>query len=225
MTVSTAVPSHHEVPMTREGYEHLRDELATLTTTARAEITDRLRAAREDGGELSDNLELIDALEDQDLLERRITAWRQRSPRHGSCMNRHATARSGSARASNSETSIAGESRSTRSWAPSRPIPLTEGPQRTRLWDESCSAGEPETSSRWRRRVAGCASGSSRYIRMATRTVSRPSPGRIGVATGAGLRTSRRGELTCVLAELLERSRSRTSAPTSSTHSAKCRSC
>src|SRR5438094_260664 len=72
MTVSTAVPSHHEVPMTREGYERLHDELATLTTTARAEITDRLRAAREDGGELADNLELIDALEDQDLLERRI---------------------------------------------------------------------------------------------------------------------------------------------------------
>ncbi len=74
MTVSTAVPSHHEVLMTREGYERLRDELATLTTTARAEITDRLRAAREDGGELADNLELIDALEDQDLLERQITA-------------------------------------------------------------------------------------------------------------------------------------------------------
>jgi transcription elongation factor GreA len=73
MTVSTAVPSHHEVPMTREGYERLRDELATLTTTARAEITDRLRAAREDG-ELADNLELIDALEDQDLLEHRIAA-------------------------------------------------------------------------------------------------------------------------------------------------------
>jgi transcription elongation factor GreA len=60
--------------MTREGFERLRDELATLTTAARAEITDRLRAAREDGGELADNLELIDALEDQDLLERRIAA-------------------------------------------------------------------------------------------------------------------------------------------------------
>ena len=74
MTVTTAVPDYHEVPMTREGYEHLRAELATLTTAARAEITERLRAAREDGAELADNLELIDALEDQDLLERRITA-------------------------------------------------------------------------------------------------------------------------------------------------------
>jgi transcription elongation factor GreA len=68
-----AVPSHHEVPMTREGFERLRDELAALTTISRAEITDRLRDAREDGGDFADNLELIDALEDQEMLERRIT--------------------------------------------------------------------------------------------------------------------------------------------------------
>ena len=74
MTVTTAVLGYHEVPMTRAGYERLRAELATLTTAGRAEITDRLRAAREDGGELADNLELIDALEDQGFLERRITA-------------------------------------------------------------------------------------------------------------------------------------------------------
>jgi transcription elongation factor GreA len=63
--------------LTRRGYERLRDELAVLTTTARAEMRDRLRDARAQGGELSDNLELLDALEDQDFLERRITALQE----------------------------------------------------------------------------------------------------------------------------------------------------
>ena len=62
-----------EIGLTRAGYERLRDELATLTTTSRAEVADRLRAARDHGGEFADNLELIDALEDQEMLERRIT--------------------------------------------------------------------------------------------------------------------------------------------------------
>ena len=74
MTVTTAVPGYHEVPMTREGYERPHAELAGLTTAGRAEIADRLRAAREHGGEFADNLELIDALEDQEILEGRITA-------------------------------------------------------------------------------------------------------------------------------------------------------
>ena len=64
---------NQEIGLTRAGYERLRDELATLTTTSRAEVADRLRAARDHGGEFADNLELIDALEDQEMLERRIT--------------------------------------------------------------------------------------------------------------------------------------------------------
>ena len=73
MTTVTEVPSERQNAITREGYVGLRDELATLTTTGRAQINDRLRDAREQGGDFVDNLELIDALEDQELLERRIT--------------------------------------------------------------------------------------------------------------------------------------------------------
>jgi transcription elongation factor GreA len=73
MTITTAVLSKHdEVPLTREGYERLHDELASLTTITRMEMSKRLRDAREQGGELTDNPELIDALEDQEMLERRI---------------------------------------------------------------------------------------------------------------------------------------------------------
>jgi transcription elongation factor GreA len=72
MSTMTAALRDYEVSLTRVGYERLRDELATLTTTGRAEIRDRLRDAREQGGELADNLELIDALEDQEMLGRRI---------------------------------------------------------------------------------------------------------------------------------------------------------
>jgi transcription elongation factor GreA len=73
MTTTAADLSEHETALTREGYERLRDELAALTKISRAKMSDRLRDAREQGGELTDNLELIDALEDQEMLERRIT--------------------------------------------------------------------------------------------------------------------------------------------------------
>lgn len=73
MTTITAGLNDHEVALTRGGYERLREELANLTTINRAELSDRLRDAREQGGDLADNLELIDALEDQEFLERRIT--------------------------------------------------------------------------------------------------------------------------------------------------------
>ena len=65
-------PGNQEIGLTRAGYERLRDELATLTTISRVEIADRLRVARDHGGEFADNLELIDALEDKEILERRI---------------------------------------------------------------------------------------------------------------------------------------------------------
>jgi transcription elongation factor GreA len=72
--MTTTAPSigDHETAVTREGYERLREELTALTTTSRAEIGERLRDARAQGGELADNLELLDALEDQEFLERRI---------------------------------------------------------------------------------------------------------------------------------------------------------
>jgi transcription elongation factor GreA len=72
MSTMTAARKDYEVALTRGGYQRLRDDLAALTMTGRAEIRDRLRDAREQGGELVDNLELIDALEDQEMLERRI---------------------------------------------------------------------------------------------------------------------------------------------------------
>ena len=65
-------PGDRQAAVTREGYERLRDELTALTTISRARISDRLREARAHGGEFADNLDLIDALEDQELLERRI---------------------------------------------------------------------------------------------------------------------------------------------------------
>jgi transcription elongation factor GreA len=73
MTTIAHVHGERHAAITRNGYERLCDELTALTTTSRAEISDRLRDAREQGGDLADNLELIDALEDQELLERRIT--------------------------------------------------------------------------------------------------------------------------------------------------------
>jgi transcription elongation factor GreA len=74
MTTTGASPSDdHEVILTRDGYERLRHEHGTLSTISRAEISDRLREARQGGEDLADNSELIDALEDQALLERRIT--------------------------------------------------------------------------------------------------------------------------------------------------------
>jgi transcription elongation factor GreA len=72
MSTMTTASRDNEVTLTRVGYERLRDNLATLTTTDRSELRDRLRNAREQGGDLADNLELIDALEDQEVLERRI---------------------------------------------------------------------------------------------------------------------------------------------------------
>ncbi len=74
MTAMAAAPiSEAEVALTREGYERLLHELATLTKITRTEIADRLRDAREQGADLADNPELIEALEDQEMLERRIT--------------------------------------------------------------------------------------------------------------------------------------------------------
>jgi transcription elongation factor GreA len=57
--------------VTADGYEQLRFELERLCTDGRAEMSRRLREAREDG-HLSNNPALYDLLEEQVQLERRI---------------------------------------------------------------------------------------------------------------------------------------------------------
>jgi transcription elongation factor GreA len=76
MTTTTSHSNDHEIILTRDGYERLREELLRLVTIERAEITERLREARQNGGDLSDNPDLIGALEDQEVLERRIALLR-----------------------------------------------------------------------------------------------------------------------------------------------------
>ena len=57
--------------VTADGYEQLRSELERLSTDGRADMSERLRAAREDG-HLANNPALYDLLEEQVQLERRI---------------------------------------------------------------------------------------------------------------------------------------------------------
>jgi transcription elongation factor GreA len=59
--------------MTQEGYDRLRRELESLTTVGRRDVAERLRLAREDGGDPAENGELLDALEEMRLLEQRIS--------------------------------------------------------------------------------------------------------------------------------------------------------
>lgn len=57
--------------VTPDGYEQLRSELETLSTTRRREMNERLWEARQDG-HLMNNPALYDLLEEQARLERRI---------------------------------------------------------------------------------------------------------------------------------------------------------
>jgi transcription elongation factor GreA len=59
--------------MTLEGYEQLREGLNLLCTERREEVAEWLRAAREDGGDPSENGALADALDQHDRLEQRIS--------------------------------------------------------------------------------------------------------------------------------------------------------
>ena len=61
-----------DVLMTQEGYDRLRIELFTLTTTTRRDLAERLRQARADGGNPAENGDLMDALEESASIERRI---------------------------------------------------------------------------------------------------------------------------------------------------------
>lgn len=68
-----ALPTEHDraLLVTADGYEQLRSELETLSTTGRREMTERLWGARQDG-HLVNNPALYDLLEEQARLERRI---------------------------------------------------------------------------------------------------------------------------------------------------------
>lgn len=71
--MSIAVASQ-QVLMTSAGYDRLRNELEMLIDSARQEIAERLRVARSNGGDPTDNGDLADALDEQTLLEHRIAA-------------------------------------------------------------------------------------------------------------------------------------------------------
>jgi transcription elongation factor GreA len=71
-------PDDRRFLVTPEGQERLRKELDALTTVRRSEVAERLRQARDGGGDLADNWDLLDALEDQALLERRISSLESR---------------------------------------------------------------------------------------------------------------------------------------------------
>lgn len=64
--------------MTQEGHDRLRQELETLTTVGRRDVVERLRIAREDGGDPAENGELMDALEEHRLLEQRVSDLKMR---------------------------------------------------------------------------------------------------------------------------------------------------
>ena len=60
-----------DVPLTRDGYEKLKQTLEELETVKRSEVADRIREARE-FGDISENSEYDDAKNEQALLESRI---------------------------------------------------------------------------------------------------------------------------------------------------------
>lgn len=62
--------------ITREGYDRLQAELATLTVEKRAEIAERLRASQEHGEFADNNSELDEVKVEQALIESRISELR-----------------------------------------------------------------------------------------------------------------------------------------------------
>ena len=61
-----------ELVLTRSGYRQLRAELDVLERERRREVAARLQEALELAGDLGDNPEYLDALREQEELERRI---------------------------------------------------------------------------------------------------------------------------------------------------------
>jgi transcription elongation factor GreA len=71
MTQSQKIPEEKYIPMTREGYEELKQELVFLRTERRAEVARKLEEAR-GFGDLSENAEYHAAKEEQAQMESRI---------------------------------------------------------------------------------------------------------------------------------------------------------
>ena len=62
--------------ITRQGHERLAAELDELVRVRRPQLSDALRAARAEGGEPEENTTLIQALQDQEAVDRRIDELR-----------------------------------------------------------------------------------------------------------------------------------------------------
>ena len=75
----SAAPAAHDVLVTAEGYERLCSELELLRTEGRRAASERVREARADG-HLEDNPALLDMLEEQGHLERRLATARIAEP-------------------------------------------------------------------------------------------------------------------------------------------------
>jgi transcription elongation factor GreA len=73
----SAAPVVDDLLITAEGYELLCSELETLRTDGRRNMSERLREARADG-HLDDNPALLDVLDEQGQLERRIAVLEER---------------------------------------------------------------------------------------------------------------------------------------------------
>jgi transcription elongation factor GreA len=69
----SVLPTVDVMLVTAEGYDRVSAELETLRTEGRRAVSERLREARTDG-HLDDNPGLLDALEEQAQLERRIAS-------------------------------------------------------------------------------------------------------------------------------------------------------
>jgi transcription elongation factor GreA len=72
-----ALPAVDVLRVTAEGYRRLSEELETLRGEGRRAASERLRESRADG-DLDDNPGLLDALEEQTQLERRIATLEAR---------------------------------------------------------------------------------------------------------------------------------------------------
>jgi transcription elongation factor GreA len=81
MSTAATVSNHESIPVTPEGHRRLSELLTQLTTDGRAEVSARLREARDDGGAAADSPELMHAIEEQIRLERRIAELESRLAR------------------------------------------------------------------------------------------------------------------------------------------------
>jgi transcription elongation factor GreA len=66
-----------EILLTKEGYERRKAELEALERRLYQEIPERLREAKEHGGDLRENKEYIHLQEEQEFIEREVTQLRE----------------------------------------------------------------------------------------------------------------------------------------------------